>query len=560
VPADAAVAETSMADSPTGAVLIIPEVGLETKQLVLLVEFDFIYVQAESVPVPPSPNVTVSPTTDSITITGRVPTVSASSLPATLVPSTAALTITGRAPTVSTTSSWHVGAYYPEYASATVPHADIPWDKLTDLFYFGMTFRSHYSSSVNTTTDVFTSLGHPFTENQPIQLKNINGAATPSHAGGSLAYDTNYFARDVVAGQTFKLSLTNGGAAINFTGTGVSNGRAWKAPTAYINRYEFTPSTTPAAVQSLLAERNSQNPACKVHLVIGRDHNHQELIDAMDYNGGNGLNELVANIRSIFDEGFDGLSTDIEGFNVTGSQGLGDGGQYIYDFHEALHAEFPGVPLVWYIGRSGPAVTVENLAKLMLDNNFVTGFHFSGYAMLFPGFSGSQVRPHNSLHHNQSDFGEPTGNAAVGQIEGVAQFTSVGIPIGMIWLGDQAGGIPWTGGSMTGPAGSVGHGARFPGDTWASGGTAPTTPNEITYRNRSSLALTATDVDDLAVAFYGYKTDASPANELFWASLDPTTAATKRAYWRSQGAAGMFLWQLGGDDPTFPLIEAMRLP
>ena len=139
------------------------------------------------------------------------------------------------------------GAFYPEYASSTVAHAAVPWASLNEIYYFGCTWRTDYTASLSVATDVFTALGHPFTNAQAVQLVNINDSATPVHAGGSLVYDTNYFVRDVVSGVSFKLALTAGGAAINFTGAGASNGRRFKAPAAYINRYEFEPPVDAAA-------------------------------------------------------------------------------------------------------------------------------------------------------------------------------------------------------------------------------------------------------------------------------------------------------------------------
>ena len=79
------------------------------------------------------------------------------------------------------------GAFYPEYDSDTVPHSGIPWANLDEIYYFGCTWRSDYSTSLNTTTDAFSAAGHPFTNGQAVQLVNINDSATPFHAGGSLS-------------------------------------------------------------------------------------------------------------------------------------------------------------------------------------------------------------------------------------------------------------------------------------------------------------------------------------------------------------------------------------
>ena len=76
-----------------------------------------------------------------------------------------------------------IGAYYPEFASSTVPHSAIPWSLLTEIWYFGMTPRTDYNSTIGTSTDVLICNGHPFTNNQAVQLRNINGSATPTHGG-----------------------------------------------------------------------------------------------------------------------------------------------------------------------------------------------------------------------------------------------------------------------------------------------------------------------------------------------------------------------------------------
>ena len=458
-------------------------------------------------------------------------------------------------------------AFYPEYASDTVPHASVPWTELNEIYYFGCTWRTDYTASLNITTDAFTAFGHPFTNGQTVQLIDINGSATPVHSGGSLAYDTNYFVRDV-SGDTFKLALTSGGAAINFTGAGASNGRRFKAPgNPYINRYEFEPPVDAANVASVIAARNTGNPSCKVYLAVGRDHSVEPLKEAMDYGGAvgsrAGLPDLISGIRAIFDEGFDGIVTDIESMAITGVDGKGGDGIFVYDLHVALRAEFgPSVPIDCFFTRSGPTNTMEVLADTMIGEGLIDAVQVNGYALSFPGTSGSKVWHHGALHHDVSDFGTPTGNTAVGQIETIGQYTTAGVPIGKIKIGLQAGGVPWVGGDMTAPAGSVNHGARFPLDDWSGGGTIPVTDPEVTYRAflTGTLAETGSAVDADAVAFYAWKTNANPALELFWSSENPTTAAAKRTYWEAQGAGGFFMWQLAGDSAAFAILAAMGPP
>lgn len=463
-----------------------------------------------------------------------------------------------------------VGAYYPEYGNSAVSHSQIPWALLDELYYFAVFPRVDVGTSLNANSDIFVSASHPFTSDTPIQLRNINDSATPTYTGGKkLAYDTNYWPVNVVAGQNFQLSLTKGGAPINFSDSGLSNGRRFKAPKAYASRYQFggTPLDV-ATVNDLIAKRNANNPNTKLYLTIGGAHSVQDFKDALDYQAssqstvpgsGAGVNDLMNSIAEVYNQGFDGLAIDIEPLRASGTDGLGGDGIVAYNFGNALRNKFPNASIAHYVGRTGPADTGEYLSKRMLDEGLIDYLHFSGYAILFPGYSGGQVRPHNALYHDQSDYGAPTGNSAVGQIEGIQQLTSIGVSPDVILMGDQAGGTPWVGGKMTSPSGSVGHGARFPGDLWSGGGgSAPSSINEVTYRNRGTLNLTGTKIDQKAVSFFGWRTASNPSDELYWASADPVTLAAKREYWKQQGLRGIFIWTLTGDDPDFPLVKAMR--
>ena len=112
--------------------------------------------------------------------------------------------------------------------------------------------------------------------------------------------------------------------------------------------------------------------------------------------------------------------------------------------------------------------------------------------------------------------------------------------------------------STTGPTprGASGrYGARYPNDSWAGGGTAPTTPPEVTYRNRAPLGGTE-EYDELSETFFISRTGATASQDLYWASENPVSAAAKRAYWQAQGAAGVGLWQLAGDDASFSILNA----
>ena len=59
-------------------------------------------------------------------------------------------------------------------------------------------------------TDIITAVGHNFTTNQGVRFPTLTGGS------GLTAATTNYFVRDI-SGDTFKVSTTSGGAAVNFT-------------------------------------------------------------------------------------------------------------------------------------------------------------------------------------------------------------------------------------------------------------------------------------------------------------------------------------------------------
>ncbi len=63
-------------------------------------------------------------------------------------------------------------------------------------------------------TDIVTAYDHPFADGDQIQLSTTDGDLP-----GGLATDTPYFVRDT-SGNTFKLSATSGGSAIDITDTG----------------------------------------------------------------------------------------------------------------------------------------------------------------------------------------------------------------------------------------------------------------------------------------------------------------------------------------------------
>jgi hypothetical protein len=59
-------------------------------------------------------------------------------------------------------------------------------------------------------TDIITAVGHAYTANQGVRFPTLTGGS------GLTAATTNYFVRDI-SGDTFKVSTTSGGAAVNFT-------------------------------------------------------------------------------------------------------------------------------------------------------------------------------------------------------------------------------------------------------------------------------------------------------------------------------------------------------
>lgn len=67
-------------------------------------------------------------------------------------------------------------------------------------------------------TDVIAAPNHPFVDGEMVRL-SVSGGSLP----GGLALLTDYFIRDAVAGVSFKLAATAGGAAIDLTTAGTGN-------------------------------------------------------------------------------------------------------------------------------------------------------------------------------------------------------------------------------------------------------------------------------------------------------------------------------------------------
>lgn len=108
-------------------------------------------------------------------------------------------------------------------------------------------------------TDIINDTGHTFVNNTPVVFSSLTG-------GAGLAINTPYFVVNAVAGVSYQLSLTSGGAAINFT-TDISAatlGRAWG--TTGSNWIHKT-GNLPALVGTLLAT-DSEDRAVPVNSPI----------------------------------------------------------------------------------------------------------------------------------------------------------------------------------------------------------------------------------------------------------------------------------------------------
>lgn len=89
--------------------------------------------------------------------------------------------------------------------------------------YIGTTFyamflddtRSQFEFTANASTDVITATGHDYINTLAVTLSVSGGGTLPA----PLVAGTTYYIRDV-ATNTFKLSLTSGGAAIDITNAG----------------------------------------------------------------------------------------------------------------------------------------------------------------------------------------------------------------------------------------------------------------------------------------------------------------------------------------------------
>jgi hypothetical protein len=101
-------------------------------------------------------------------------------------------------------------------------------------------------------TDIITAVGHPYTANQGVRFPTLTGGS------GLTAATTNYFVRDI-SGDTFRVSTTSGGGAVNFT-TNITAGTviAMQANVAIRNNSSETNSAlvlTPKGTGALSIQR-----------------------------------------------------------------------------------------------------------------------------------------------------------------------------------------------------------------------------------------------------------------------------------------------------------------
>lgn len=83
------------------------------------------------------------------------------------------------------------------------------------------TYSATSSLSISAATDTVTDTGHTYNNNDPVYLTNLSG-------GTGLTNNTIYFVRNSIAGVSYQLSTTSGGAAINVTLDGTATiGRAF---------------------------------------------------------------------------------------------------------------------------------------------------------------------------------------------------------------------------------------------------------------------------------------------------------------------------------------------
>ena len=251
---------------------------------------------------------------------------------------------------------------------------------------------------------------------------------------------------------------------------------------------------------------------------------------------------------------YDGIDVDWEGISY------GDATQYtlVTDYHielgQALHS-VGKILTTSSFGRIGPAgaPAQNDFRDRCITPGHIDYLYIQFIAMALPGFSSQTVWHHSATRHNTSDYGTPTGNAAVGLTEALTRYiNTLAWPANRLIVGHQWGALRWIGGNMTSPAGSVGRGARFPIDRWnGAGGAGPIDlSTEMLYREIIASADYPGDLerDVLAgqIPFLAH-TGATPNQDYFIPFEDAVSIAHKTAYSLSQGVAGMGVWHINSD-------------
>ena len=285
-------------------------------------------------------------------------------------------------------------------------------------------------------------------------------------------------------------------------------------------------SMSDANMASLIAQRDAQNPNCKIFLTLGGASSTASFIHALDWNGNALVDDatypgLAGFVDYYLDivalHGFDGVDVDAEVLSCTGPEGLGGHGRYVYALAAELRAQMdarfsPRMPLVMgAFSRSATSNTKEFLAKKLYDDGLTDWIVLPGYGMIFPNFALGMVQPHCAL---DLAFDPPRDTITPvlpnDMIECMQQYTAapptgVSFPGNKIILGLQAGGSPWRSGaapaSMVAPPGSVGRGPRFPGDQWTANPPELNDFSEILWRNRAAFNTTGAYTVDAAGDF-----------------------------------------------------------
>lgn len=106
-------------------------------------------------------------------------------------------------------------------------------------------------------TDVISHAGHPFIDNDPIVFTAISG-------GAGITVGTVYFVRNSVAGVSYQISTTSGGAVLNFT-TDISSGSVGRAFGTTGSNFVHKTGTFATALTGTLLSNDSEDYASPVN-------------------------------------------------------------------------------------------------------------------------------------------------------------------------------------------------------------------------------------------------------------------------------------------------------